>query len=602
MTTHIGHTGERRTIAPVSAAAALGSPATAVPGPPAPATPAPATPARPASALLRAVLDASTEAVVLCTAADHTILLVNAAADDLVPGLVPGDSALTAPAAGLARAVAAGSHTFADEYRGRQLHGRRQLLDADHYAWYLRDCTEELERAAAISTERARTAFLAETGRRLSASLHQRRTLRTTVELAVSYLADAAVVVLPPEKRRHGWMRLMSGAAVDEGTPLRESAAAEVPGLVEALGGFPPIPSRWLDPSQVPEWLLPDGFGEVGSLLVIPLPGNAEPAGALVLARKGAEARFTAEDEVLARIFAARAGAAIAAAALYREQVDTTAILQADLLPPELPEPDGVELIGSYQAARDAMRIGGDFYDVFGPVGTSTDTVVALGDVCGNGAEAAVLTGKVRQTLRALRLVETRPDTMLDVLNQALLQSGRQHRFVTLVVGTVSRIEHGRVRMTLASGGHPAPLVLRNDGTVEEVPTSGTLIVVVRQTVIRPATIELAPGEMCLLYSDGLTEARGGPTGHEHYGERRLREALSGCAGMPGGAAVERVRQLVSDWVHGGMRDDIAMLAVRAPMRTPLSLARKDPAVPGQPPVSSYAIDARRGAARNRHR
>ena len=164
---------------------------------------------------------------------------------------------------------------------------------------------------------------------------------------------------------------------------------------------------------------------------------------------------------------------------LYREQADTTAILQADLLPPELPQPDGVELIGSYQAATEALRIGGDFYDVFGPTARSSETVVALGDVCGRGPEAAVLTGKVRQTLRALRLVEATPAEMLTVLNQALLESGRQHRFVTLVVGSIERADHGRVRLTLASGGHPAPLLLRADGTVEEVPTSGTLIGVV---------------------------------------------------------------------------------------------------------------------------
>ena len=109
--------------------------------------------------------------------------------------------------------------------------------------------------------------------------------------------------------------------------------------------------------------------------------------------------------------------------------------------------------------------------------------------------------------------------------------------------------------------------------------------------------VELAPGELCLMYSDGLTEARGGPSGTEQYGERRLRDALASCAGMPGAAAVERVRQLVSDWVHGGVRDDIAMLAVRAPSRTKLSLMDT-----GASPVSPFAIDARRGDRRGRSR
>ena len=419
--------------------------------------------------------------------------------------------------------------------------------------------------------------------------------MRTTVELAAAHLADAAVVVLPPRRRQSEWMRLVAGGCVTDGE-LRESLLGAVPGLEEALGGFPPIPSRWLDASQVPGWLLPEGFGPVGALLVTPLPGNAEPAGALILARGGTDAVFSAEDETLARIFAARAGAAISAAALYREQVDTTAILQADLLPPELPQPEGFELVGSYQAANDALRIGGDFYDVFGPADDSPETVVVLGDVCGKGPEAAVLTGKVRQTLRALRLVGADPARMLTVLNQALLEAGRRHRFVTLVVASISRAEHGRVRLCLATGGHPAPLVLRADGTVEVVPVSGTLIGVVPRISVHPTTIELAAGELCLLYSDGLTEARGGVTGTEQYGEARLSDALSSCAGLPGAAAVERVRQLVSDWVHGGVHDDIAMLAVRAPSRR-LSLMDT-----GVPATSPFAIDARRGDRRGRGR
>jgi serine phosphatase RsbU (regulator of sigma subunit) len=166
-----------------------------------------------------------------------------------------------------------------------------------------------------------------------------------------------------------------------------------------------------------------------------------------------------------------------------------------------------------------------------------------------------------------------------------------------MVVGAVRRADHGRVRLTLATGGHPPPLVLRADGTVEAVPVSGTLIGVVPRIAVRPATIDLAPGELCLLYSDGLTEARGGASGAEQSGETRLRDALASCLGMPGAAAVERVRQLVSDWVHGGVHDDIAMLVVRAPSRTKLSLMET-----GAAATSPFAIDARRGDRRSRGR
>jgi serine phosphatase RsbU (regulator of sigma subunit) len=544
--------------------------------------------AEPAPALLRAALDAADQAVLLCSSADDRILLVNTAAEALVPGLAAGATADAGPLRGLSAAVAAGADSFTDEFAGRHLAGRRRPLGERHYGWYLHDRTDEVTRTAALAAERARTAFLAEAGRRLAGTLHQGRCLRITAELAAANLADAAVVMLPGRRRQSDWLRLIAGGTVEEGT-LPERLLADVPGLAEALAAFPPIPSRWIDPAQAPEWLLPAAFGPIGALLVIPLPGNAEPAGALILARRGPQATFAPEDEMLARVFAARAGAALSAAALYRDQVDTTAVLQADLLPPELPQPEGIELAGSYQAAREALRVGGDFYDVFEPTATSQDTVIALGDVCGTGPEAAVLTGKVRQTLRALSLVDAAPEAMLRVLNQALLQSARQHRFVTMVVGAVRRSEHGRVRLTLATGGHPPPLVLRADGSVEQVPTSGTLIGAVPSTEVNPAEIELAPGELCLLYSDGLTEARGGPAGDEQWGEHRLHAALSTCQNMPGTAAVERLRQLVSDWVLGGVRDDIAMLAVRAPARTALSLRGG-----GARTTSPFAIDARR--------
>jgi len=390
----------------------------------------------PAPALLRAALDAATEAVLLC-AADHSIVLVNAAATALLPDLAPGGTATRSPLAGLARATADGAATFTTEHRGRRLLGHRRPLGDDHYGWYLRDTTEE---------------------------------------------------------------------------------------------------------------------------------------------------------------------AAISAAALYREQVDTTAVLRAELVPPELPRPEGIELIGSHPAAGAPPRIGDGFYDAFGPArdglhdvfgryGDGSATVVALGDVCGKGPEATVLTGKVRQTLRALSLVGSDPAQMLTVLNRALLDSSRQHRFVTLVVAAISRSDHGRVRMSLATGGHPAPLVLCADGTVEAVPVSGTLIGAVPRIAVHPATIELAPGELCLLHSGRLTEARGGT---EQYGQDRLSDALASCHGMPGEAAVERIRRLVSDWVPGG---DITMLAIRAPARTKLSLMGAP-----TPATSPFAIDARRCDRRGRSR
>jgi serine phosphatase RsbU (regulator of sigma subunit) len=82
----------------------------------------------------------------------------------------------------------------------------------------------------------------------------------------------------------------------------------------------------------------------------------------------------------------------------------------------------------------------------------------------------------------------------------------------------------------------------------------------------------LAPGETCLLYTDGITEARGGPLGDELFGERRLSRALAECAGMPAEAVVERVQMLAAQWLGTGRHDDMAVVAISAPTAGLLSV------------------------------
>jgi serine phosphatase RsbU (regulator of sigma subunit) len=81
----------------------------------------------------------------------------------------------------------------------------------------------------------------------------------------------------------------------------------------------------------------------------------------------------------------------------------------------------------------------------------------------------------------------------------------------------------------------------------------------------------LAPGETCVLYTDGVTEARGGPLGSYMFGEERLAAVLAECAGLPAAAVVERVMMLATQWVGQQVHDDIAVVAITAPRRTHLS-------------------------------
>lgn len=437
-------------------------------------------------------------------------------------------------------------------------------------AWWLMDDPDHSAREArqALSLERERAAFLDEASAVLMASLNVDRCMEATVQMAARHIADAAVLVAPASR---GLIPVVSCGP--DGVPQQrmvEADPADVSGLGEALRGFPPVPSRWIDPASVPEWLIPQDFsGEIGSIVVTPLPGHGVPAGALVLLRRTSETAFSDGEEIFARLFAARAGAALSAARLYAEQSAITRTLMRDLLPPQLHRLDGIELAGGYRASEDHEAIGGDFYDVHPTQTPDGETLVVLGDVCGKGLEAAVLTGKIRNTLQALAPLANDHGEVLKLLNSALI-SADSTRFATLVLASVSRRD-GHVAVRLTSAGHMAPLIVRNDGRVEEVDTEGTLIGVMPDTRARTTETTLYPGETCLLYTDGVTEARGGPLGTEMFGEERLCRALAECTGMPAEAVVERVMMLTSQWVNRRTHDDIAVMAITAPRRTHLS-------------------------------
>ncbi|MEU8463338.1 PP2C family protein-serine/threonine phosphatase [Streptomyces sp. NPDC029003] len=478
-------------------------------------------------------------------------------------GPLPASAAPPAPADG-----AVGDRSFA---------AHPTPLDHGDVAWWFIDDTERRAAAEALAVERGRTRFLSLASNALLSSLNVDRCMAVTAQLAAEHLADGALVIGPVSGRTHDAVSCARGA---EPRAARLTVdPSELPGLAEALQGFPPLPSRWVDPALAPSWVVPEGFGTVGSMVVTPLPGPGVAAGALVLLRHGDTAAFDDNEEVFARLFAARAGAAMSAARLYAEQTSITETLMRDLLPPALHHIDGIEFAGGYRPSGDDHRIGGDFYDVHRapPPGAGADadeagggeTLVVLGDVCGKGLDAAVLTGKIRNTLQALLPMASDHRRMLRLLNGALLNS-HHARFATLVLASAARHD-GKVTLRLTSAGHPPPLIVRGDGTVEEVPTRGTLVGALPEVEAVTLSAELAPGETCVLFTDGFTEAKGGPLGGELFGETRMKRALSACAGMPAEAIVERMQMMAAQWIGGGRHDDMALVAITAPRTNHLS-------------------------------
>ncbi|QYC40994.1 Stage II sporulation protein E (SpoIIE) [Nonomuraea coxensis DSM 45129] len=432
---------------------------------------------------------------------------------------------------------------------------------AGRVEWWLVDVTERHRAGEAVRAERDALAAAVEVSSELLATLNLDRCLEAVARLAVRHLAVAARVVLPRAGHRHVVTCCEAGDGTAHLDLTRE--AGTMPGLSEALRGFPPVPPRWLDPATAPAWVTRGAPAGIGSIVVLALPGYGLPAGALILLRRSEHHGFTPSEALFAPLFTARAGTAISIARLYAEQAAITETLMADLLPPVMTHVDGVEVAARYRAAGDSAQVGGDFYDVHAVAGAGRRSLVVLGDVSGKGLEAAVLTGKIRNTLRALLPLSDDHQRVLNRLNDVLLAADGS-RFVTLVLAGVER-RGGRVVLRLTSAGHPPPMIVRFDGRVQVARTRGTLIGLLEHVTSVTEEVLLEPGDTCLLYSDGVIEARGGPFGGELFGEERLEAELRRCAGMPADSLAERVQMLASQWAGGGERDDLAIVAIGVP-------------------------------------
>lgn len=231
--------------------------------------------------------------------------------------------------------------------------------------------------------------------------------------------------------------------------------------------------------------------------------------------------------------------------------------LQQTLIPPHPPEIPGLAISTVYRPAGNGEEVGGDFYDVF-EIGED-DWVVTLGDVCGKGVDAAIVTSLVRHTLRAVTVRLPNPVDALRTLNEVLLHHPTD-RFCTVAVLRLRR-ERGAWEVRMSLGGHPPALLLRPSEPVEPLGAPGTLVGVVEAPFFEETHAVLEAGSTLVLFTDGVTEGRRGAD--LLYGEPRLREVLEGHRGSL--TLAQDVLADVLEFQGGNARDDIAVVAVSVP-------------------------------------
>ena len=225
--------------------------------------------------------------------------------------------------------------------------------------------------------------------------------------------------------------------------------------------------------------------------------------------------------------------------------------LQHGLAPPELPEIPGWSAAVLCRPAGELNEVGGDFYDVFpGPGGW----MLVLGDVAGRGAEAATQTSLARFTARTAAELTGDVSRAVARLDDTL-RSQAGLPLCTVLCAHLAERGDGTSLLTLASAGHPLPLLVRGRD-VRPVGHPGTIAGAFEGEQWPAATVELERGDVLVLYTDGVHDAEGEA---DRFGEQRLVEALREI----GGSAAERLAALdarLRAFQRGPQSDDTTIL------------------------------------------
>ena len=390
--------------------------------------------------------------------------------------------------------------------------------------------------------------YLAETTELLAGSTSVALSLTLLTQIAVPRLAEwcAALTVddrgrprrLTANHRREDRAEAVN-AALDSDRELRQAV------LQAAAGAGPQRLSVTISVA-----------GRRSHVVALPLVSRARVLGVLVL---GAPEPFDPMTYMGAVELARRAGFAIETARLYEEQAATATALQASLLPAALPVIAGLDLAARYHSASPGMTVGGDFYDAIVPDDGSV--VLAIGDVCGKGAEAAAITGMSRDLLRLLVEDGWEPMPALRRLNRALLTYPASSRFCTIALTRVQR-DRDRLTARICLGGHPEPVIRRSDGTTELVGIPGDLLGVLDddELELHEIELELAVGDALVLYTDGVTERR---DARRMFGQYGLRRTLTGATGASAEELASAIEHAAESFVDAELRDDLAILVLR---------------------------------------
>ena len=301
----------------------------------------------------------------------------------------------------------------------------------------------------------------------------------------------------------------------------------------------------------------------IHSLLCVPLRLKGKMIGLLTLFNKKTPDGFTIEDQRLLSIIAAQSAQIIDNARLYekektllimQEQMHLARDIQVKLLPQTPPAIEGYAIAGH---SVPAQEVGGDSYDFISI--DENHIAFCLGDVSGKGIPAAMLMSNLQATLRGQTLLKVSPKDCLNRSNTLLFQSTDFQKFATLFYGILDFKNH---EIIYCNGGHDNPYLYSFEKEFVRLKTGGTVLGFVEQFSYEEETISIEPGNLLVIYSDGVTEAMN--MEEEEFGEERLEAVIRENLDKTPGELVDNMLSSIRKFSgEAPQMDDITIVIIK---------------------------------------
>jgi serine phosphatase RsbU (regulator of sigma subunit) len=385
---------------------------------------------------------------------------------------------------------------------------------------------------------------------------------RVMSSLREALMADAGALAIVDKNGQS--LRLVESFGIDRASLGAENPAAMLTELIPrpTLLSADEALSLFLDEERRGQ--MQDFLRRASASWVLPLVHHDEAMGVLTLGKKVLPTRFHSEDRQLLETLGSQLSVALKNSVLYEETLAKKLMeeelllarkIQSAFLPREFPRVETLDLYGKNSPSR---FVGGDYFDVI-PAGPGK-YLVAIADVAGKGVPAALLTSMLQASLRTQVMEPRSVRKVVSTLNSLVADMRSAEQFATFFLGL---LDTSFMTLTYCNAGHCYPVLVDGKAGTRFLSESDLVLGVMRDASFTEYTVKLNPGQVIVLYTDGVTEAEG-PKG-EQYGEERLKDLLTSLPqSLEAKEIVDSVEKSVTGFVGSDeLTDDLTLLVVR---------------------------------------